>query len=62
MHRSVILLLSLTFLAGLAAAADPIAGTWACQSMSFDAYTGRSCHLEPWLKIQPDKTYEWGQE
>lgn len=59
MIRFVILLLAFEFWAG---AETPIAGTWACQSMSVGAYTGRSCHLEPWLKLLPGKTYEWGQE
>lgn len=44
------------------AAIGPITGTWACQSMSAGAYTGRSCRLEPWLKLHPDMAYEWGRE
>ena len=39
-----------------------IAGTWACLSMSAGAYTGRSCRLEPWLRLKANKTYEWGRE
>jgi hypothetical protein len=50
----------LTFAA--AGASDPVAGTWACQSMSAGAYTGRTCRLEPWLKLKSDHTYEWGRE
>ena len=39
-----------------------ISGTWACQSMSAGAYTGRPCRVEPWLKVLPDGQYEWGRE
>jgi hypothetical protein len=37
-------------------------GTWACLSMSAGSYTGRSCRLEPWLRLNRDNTYEWGRE
>ncbi len=37
-------------------------GTWACLSMSTGPYTGRSCHLEPWLRLNADHSYEWGRE
>ncbi len=47
---------------GFCQSADRLAGTWACQSMAAGAYTGRRCPLEPWLKILPDKSYEWGRE
>jgi len=43
-------------------AGDAIVGVWACQSISGGAYTGRSCRLEPWLKIKEDNSYEWGRE
>src|SRR5690349_7003858 len=56
------LLLMLGTTGGTEDANDPINGTWACQSMSAGAYTGRPCRLEPWLKIHPDKAYEWGRE
>jgi hypothetical protein len=46
----------------VALAQESIVGTWACQSFASGAYTGRKCPLEPWLKIAPDKTYEWGRE
>src|SRR5437016_13717228 len=57
------LLISLSILGGLLmSAAEPIAGTWACQSMNAGAYTGRRCPLEPRLKLGADNTYEWGRE
>ena len=56
------LLLMLGTAGGTGAATGPITGTWACQSMSAGAYTGRSCRQEPWLKLHPDKSYEWGRE
>ena len=45
-----------------AAAQEPIAGTWACQSISGGAYTGRPCRLEPWLKLETGASYAWGRE
>src|SRR5438046_1300467 len=43
-------------------AAESLTGTWACQSMSVGAYTGRRCPTEPWLKLNADKSYTWGRE
>jgi len=43
-------------------AQDTIAGTWACQSISGGAYTGRPCRLEPWLKLEEGTAYVWGRE
>jgi hypothetical protein len=57
------LLISLSILGGMSMrAAEPIAGTWACQSMNVGAYTGRRCPLEPRLQLGADNTYEWGRE
>ncbi len=58
----VILPFVLGLLSGSQTAPGPVVGTWACQAMSVGPYTGRPCRLEPWLKLFPDKTYEWGQE
>ena len=44
------------------AAQETIAGTWACQSISGGAYTGRPCRLEPWLKLEEETAYVWGRE
>lgn len=43
-------------------AQESIAGTWACQSISGGAYTGRPCRLEPWLKLEEGTSYAWGRE
>ena len=56
------LILMLGFRAPAADVNDRISGTWACQSMSAGAYTGRPCRLEPWLKLLPNGSYEWGRE
>lgn len=53
-------LLSLWPNSGLAQ--ETVAGTWACQSISGGAYTGRPCRLEPWLKLEEGATYVWGRE
>src|ERR1051326_9491147 len=56
-------LISLSIAGGMwMSAAEPIAGTWACQSMNAGAYTGRRCPLEPRLQLKGDNTYEWGRE
>ena len=39
-----------------------MAGTWACLSLNEGSYTGRSCRLEPCLRLNGDNTYEWGRE
>ncbi|MBK5292258.1 MAG: hypothetical protein JJE04_11345 [Acidobacteriia bacterium] len=62
MIAAVTLLLMLSAASGTDPVAGPITGTWACQSMNAGAYTGRSCRQEPWLKLHPDKTYDWGRE
>ena len=45
-----------------AEAQETISGTWACQSISGGAYTGRPCRLEPWLKLEEGTSYVWGRE
>ncbi|MEW5733322.1 MAG: hypothetical protein AB1921_00615 [Thermodesulfobacteriota bacterium] len=37
-------------------------GVWACQSMAGESFTGRPCRFTPWLTVQQDKSYIWGQE
>lgn len=62
MISALALLLAFGTAGGSEVALGAVTGMWACQSMSAGAYTGRSCRLEPWLKLHPDKTYEWGRE
>lgn len=41
---------------------DPIAGTWVCSSVNAGAHSDRPCTSVPGIRLQPNHTYQWGNE